>query len=263
MTHFQIKRLVFSIYLIILIYKYFNYTLLHQQTFPPLLYPSLNLFYWLFLIFDLQNIFNYGWLKYLLDLTLLTSCLLSIVNLKSNIYPLIFTLTIWLYQFLYYSILAYQPFLIGILLPCIPFIFKNEDRVFITFNFGRYLLCGLYFFAGIFKIINKGIFNINQLSDSIKISTADFIFYNPHHIKTAIIKFFIENIYLSYSLFICAVLLELAFFIGFVTKKYDLFLAFLFLLFHFVNFLLLDLTFTNHAIIVLFFLPFKNKLITS
>lgn len=256
----NIKKIVFISYLVILVYKYFSSTLLSQQTHPPLLYPNLNILYWTFIISNLTDIFNYQWLKYLLDISLFTSCILTLVNIKSNIYPIIFSVSLWFYQFLYFSIVAYQPFAIGLLFPCLPFIFKSEIKFFIAYNFGRYFLCWLYFFAGVLKIINQGIFNINQLTDSIKISAADFIFYNPNHIKTQIMAFLIENIYLSYSLFISAVIIELTFFIGFLTKKYDLHLAVLFLTFHLINYQILDLPFINHAIIVTFFLPLKNSL---
>lgn len=258
MNRFLLARIVFFSYLILLLLKYRDGSLLFQQSYPPFVSPNLNITYWLFLYTNSNEIiFTSTILKYIVDIILFVSCILCIIKPKSNIFPITFTITLWLYQFLYYSIIACHPFAIGLLFPCIPFIFKNDLKFFFVYNFGRYFLCGLYFLAGLLKITNKGIFNIQQMSFSLKTSVSDYMYYNSDLLNVKAMSFLIENYRVSYFLFLCAAILELMFLIGFITKKYDYHLMFLFLLFHFANYIILDLPFTNHIIILIFFIPLK------
>lgn len=263
LTRSQLKIIVFSIYLILLSYKFLNGELLFQHTNPPLNYPILNFPYWLFILSGLKDyIFNHTFLKILITVSLFLSSVLSIVKNKSTLYPKIFCLSIWFYQFLYFSIVAYQPFAIGILFPCLPFIFKDDFRFSVVFNFGRYFFCGLYFLAGVLKIVNGGVFNIYQMSDSIRMSCLDFMLANPISFKTELMSLFLQHYILGYLLYLGAATLEIGFIIGFLTKKFDYLLFILFLIFHFSNFMILDLPFTNHFIILAFLLPLKEDMLT-
>lgn len=258
----QIKKIVFFFYLILLLLKFLNGELLFQHSNPPIIYPVLNFTYWIFILIGAKDyIFEHDILKYLLDSILFISCILSILRVKSSLYPILFCISIWLYQFLYFSIVAYQPFAIGLLFPCLPFVFRNEIKFSISYQFGRYFLIGLYFLAGVLKIVNGGIFNIQQMSDSIRMTSVDYMFYNPNSIKTEIMSYFINHYHLSYTLYVMAIILEISFVIGFLTKKYDYHLALIFLTFHFANYMILDIPFTNHSIILLFLLPVKEYLI--
>jgi hypothetical protein len=262
LSRIQLKKIIFTVYLILLIYKFFNGELLFQHTNPPLTYPILNFPYWLFLLSGLKDyIFSHDYLKFTITFLLFSSALLSIFRIHSTIYPRIFCICIWLYQFLYFSIVAYQPFAIGILFPCLPFIFKKDYKFYLAFNFGRYFLCGLYFLAGILKFVNGGGGNIYQMADSIKMSCLDYMLYNPNNFKSFIMSFFLEHYILGYLLYFLASILEISFLIGFFTKKYDIILLSLFLIFHFSNYVLLDLPFTNHFIILAFLIPVKNYII--
>ncbi|OAQ42231.1 hypothetical protein A5893_03715 [Pedobacter psychrophilus] len=258
----DLKTIVFSLYLILLVYKFLNGELLFQHTNPPIIYPILNFPYWLFILSGLKDfIFSSNLLKTIITLSLFSASFLSIIKTKSTFYPKIFCFSIWLYQFLYFSIVAYQPFAIGILFPCLPFIFKDDFKFTVVFNFGRYFFCGLYFLAGVLKIVNGGIFNIYQMSDSIKMSCLDYMLYNPTSLKTDLMSFFLYHYKLGYLLYLGAALLEMGFILGFLTKKFDYILFILFLIFHFSNYMLLDLPFTNHFIILAFLLPLRDDLL--
>lgn len=174
---------------------------------------------------------------------------------EKRVYPILFSVFIWIYQFSYYSILAYQPFAIGLLFPCLIFIFKEQTKFEIAFIFGRYFLCGLYFFAGFLKVFNGGVFNLSQMINSFKITVNDFLYYNIDSFRANLMSFFIVNEEVSYFIYILAVILELCFIVGFFTFKYDLLLLILFFTFHIVNYIILDLPFYNHFIIACFFLP--------
>lgn len=264
MSRFLITRIVFFAYLLILLFKLDDGTLLFQQSYPVFINPNLNITYWIFVSTGLNEIvFQSPFLKYAIDATLFCSCILCIIKPKVTIFPIVFTCFLWLYQFLYYSIVASQPFAIGLLFPCIPFIFKDNLKFFLTYSFGRFFLCGLYFLAGVLKIINGGVFNIYQMSSSLKNSISDYIYYNSDSFKAEIMSFLIVDYKTSFLLFLFAAILESAFIVGFITKRYDFYLMLLFLLFHIADYLLLDLPFTNHIIILVFFIPLKNTLYES
>lgn len=261
LTREQAQRIVFILYIVLLVYKGFNAELLFQHTNPPLNYPILNFPYWLFLLSGLKNyIFEHTFIKFAITVILFLSAALSSIKSSANFYPKIFCVTLWIYQFLYFSIVAYQPFAIGLLFPCIPFIFSENLKFWIAFNFGRYFFCGLYFLSGILKIVNGGVFNIYQLTDSIRMSSVDYMLYNSNNFKTDIMSFFVQHYIVGYFLYLGATILEIAFFIGFLMKRFDFILAGLFLIFHFSNYALLDLPFTNHIIILVFLVPLRNYL---
>lgn len=264
LTREQIQRIVFILYSLLLVHKFANAELLFQHANPPLTYPILNFPYWLFLLSGVKTfVFESTFLKVSITFLLFVSAILSSIKCKSSFYPKIFCVCLWFYQYLYFSIVAYQPFAIGLLFPCLAFMFKENLRFFIVFNFGRYFFCGLYFLAGVLKIVNGGVFNIYQMSDSIKMSCVDFMLYNPSSFKTGLMSFFLQHYLLGYLLYIGATVLEISFIVGFLTKKLDYFLVALFLIFHISNYLLLDLPFTNHIIILVFLLPIKNYMMEN
>ena len=256
----QITRVVFALYLALLIYKYFNEALIGQQLTPQFYAPNVNFTYWLFLFTGISNyIFNHNYLIYLLNFLLFSSCILIIIKPRWFYCAIVFTVCIWLYQMLMYSIVTYQSYAIGLLFPCIPFMFKKDFKFYFTFEAGRYFLCGLYFLGGFLKIKNGAVFHLSHLSDSIRISVADFMLQNPDSYKTYLMTFLINHDFISWMLFFIVMLFELSFVIGFFTKKFDLFLICLFFLFHLGNAIIMDIPFLNHVIIVIFLIPFILK----
>jgi hypothetical protein len=257
MNRALLTRIVFTAYLLLLLYKYFNGSLLGQQPLPLFNYPGLNFTYWLFILSGINTfLFNHNSLLILINSLLFVSCIGLIINPKLTYLAIVFTISIWLYQFLYFEILTYQTYAKGLLFPCIPFMFTKEFKFKLSFETGRYYLCGLYGLAGLLKIINGGVFHSSHLSDAIKGTVADFVIQNPSSMKAMVMQYFITHQNLSYALFISAVILESSFLIGFFTKKYDKFLLLLFFFFHFTNAYLMDIPMMNNFIIAAFLIPF-------
>lgn len=256
----QITRIVFILYLGILIYKYFNQALVGQQLTPLFYAPNANFSYWLFLYSGISTlIFSNAYLIYLLNYLLFSSCILIIIKPRWFVCAVIFTICIWIYQLLMYSIVTYQSYAIGLLFPCIPFMFKSDFKFHFTFDAGRYFLCGLYFLGGILKIKNGAIFQLSHLSDSLSLSVGDYMMQNADSLKANVMTFLIINQGLSWFLFLIVVVLELSFIIGFFTKKYDKLLIALFFVFHCSNALIMDIPFLNHLVIVTFLFPINRN----
>lgn len=254
-----IGRITYGCYLIILFIKFKDGVLLSQQLVEPVFQnPKLNITHWFFLSSGLKEIvFSSYFFRVSIDLLLFGLAIICLINPRKVVYCVLFAILIWFYQFLYNSVITH--FAIGFLFSCIPFIFRDDIKFSIVFNFGRYFLCGLYFLAGCFKIYNKGVFNLIQMQESIRMSVFDFLYHNQTGFRTQLMKFLLSSPSISYTLFLLATLLELFFLIGFFTKKYDILLVYLFLTFHIINYLILDLTFLNHFIILIFFLPMNVR----
>jgi hypothetical protein len=243
-----------------LIYKYFNGALLGQQPIPLFTNPMMNFTYWAFLWSGLNKfLFSQSFILIFIDILLFVSCIAMIAKPRWNYFAILFIAFIWLYQFLYYQILSYQPFGIGLLFAAIPFMFSSEKKYKLSFEACRYFLCGLYFLGGILKLKNGGIFQISHMSDSLKITVTDFMLQNPSSTKAVLISFLIHHEIISWTLYALVTFMELSFLIGFLTKKYDGLLIFLFFTFHLGNTLIMDIPFMNHFIIFIFLFPFALK----
>jgi hypothetical protein len=114
-----------------------------------------------------------------------------------------------------------------------------------------FLLHGLrYFFlfffssAGIWKIVQQGIFNIEQMSGVLLYQHKEYLTSSSNWYSTAVL-WLINHSSISYLLYFAAFLVELSFIIGFFTKKFDLFLAAAFLLFLLMDILLMRINYAE------------------
>lgn len=260
MNRNQLTRWVFLSYFLILIYKYFGFALLGQQPHPLLYYPGVNLTYWGILLTHIDLFFfKYNALLFMINSLLFVSCLVLIFKPRIYQAAIVFTVSLCIYQLLYYRIISYQPFEIGYLFPCIPFMFKRDLKFRLSFEAGRYFLCGLYGLAAIFKLKNGGLLDLTHMSDSLKITVSDYLLQNPTGIRSEIMLWLISHPLIGYFLYLTVIMLEGSFLIGFFTKKYDWILFVSFLCFHIGNAYLMDLTFTRQFILLFFLLPFIWK----
>ncbi len=114
-----------------------------------------------------------------------------------------------------------------------PFLFaqKKLTNFYYILNSIRYLF--LFFFAssGIWKIRTGSITNPEQMSGILLMQHKEFLIAFPDHWYTQFIYFLIRHESISQSLFIISTIIEILFIIGFVTKKVDYKLFYLFLIF--------------------------------
>jgi len=246
-----VVRCIFIIYLFSLIVKYFNGGFIHQSANPILVYPTINITYWLFLLFKIPQFFTSNFYVGLFaDLLLLFSCISIIIWPKKYYLALMFTLGYWLNYMCYCLVNAYQPSVYAPLIMSIPAIFKDATKFSLTFWAIRFWACFLYFEAGFLKILRGGIFNLDQMTNSIKLTISPYLVQNPSTGLNLDFKYFlITNPNIAQLLFISATILELCFLIGFFTRKYDLLLLILFLSFHIANQYILNIPFLQHQVL--------------
>jgi uncharacterized membrane protein YphA (DoxX/SURF4 family) len=194
------------------------------------------------------------------DILLFTSCVALIIWPKKYYLAIVFTISYWLNYMGYCLVNAYQPSVFAPLLLCLPAMFKDELKFSLTFWAVRFWACFLYFEAGFLKILRGGIFNPEQMVNSIKLSVPAYLSQNASTgFRSEFRYFLMQSPTISQCLFVVATLLELCFLIGFFTKKYDLFLLFLFLAFHITNQYILNMPFLNHQVLfVCCFIPWHK-----
>ncbi len=104
------------------------------------------------------------------------------------------------------------PFLfIVITLPGFYFILHSL-RYFFLFIFGS---------AGIWKIVQGGLFNIDQMSGVLLYQHKELLVSSTRHFDSKVFYWLIQNPTISYIIYLGGVLVELFFLAGFVTKKLD------------------------------------------
>lgn len=128
------------------------------------------------------------------------------------------------------SALSIEGLVCWFLLPII-FVFKTERVFYYGLNAMRYIFLIIFFSAGLWKIRAGGIFNIEQMSAILLLQHSSYITADPGNWFSKFIIYLVNNTWLSYAIYLMATLAEIAFIIGFFTKKFDKLLIVLLTLF--------------------------------
>ncbi len=95
----------------------------------------------------------------------------------------------------------------------------------------RYFFLFFFVSAGLWKFLNGGIFNPDQMSGVLLYQHADLLSSSPGYWQTEMIQWLINHKTVGCGLYIIATFLELVFVVAFFTKKYDHLLIIGFILF--------------------------------
>lgn len=246
-----VVRGIFTVYLISFIFRYFGGGFMHQFEAPILSYPSINITYWLFLLLKIpQFLTSNFFIALTADIILLGSCISLIIWPQKYYLAIIFTIGYWLNYMGYCLVNAYQASVYAPLLLCLPAMFKQGLNFSLCFWAVRLWACFLYFEAGFLKVLRGGIFHLDQMVNSIKLTLSLYLAQAPTESINLDLKYFLlSHPVFAQSLYIAATVLELTFLIGFFTRRYDWLLLSLFLLFHSTNQYILNMPFLSHQIL--------------
>jgi len=256
-----VVRGIFIVYLICFIFKFHQAGFAFQFAKPLMMYPSINVTYWLFLLLKIpQFIVSNLWAAIASDLILVGSCIALIVYPKKYFLAILFTIFNWLNYMEFCLVNVYQPSVIGPLIMSFPALFKSDFKFSLTFWAIRYWACFLYFEAGILKFIKGSIFHHQHMVNSVKTSMPLYFVQTQENTLRLSFKYFlIDNPGFAHLVFIAAAVLELCFLIGFFTRKFDWLLLGLFLVFHVANEFVMNMTFLNHQVLLICcFMPWEK-----
>jgi hypothetical protein len=232
------------IFYVLMLFKWWNGMFLCQLK-PYLFNNRFDMFTWIFmktgvhqwllsnstgwLFFDLAFYIMplLTWLAFLKNVRLsaIVSCTMLIVN--------------WLYIQCYtlYPTVSIEGFTAWLLFP-ILFVTVNLQSFYFLLHALRYFF--LYFFAsaGVWKIVQQGVFNLHQMSGVLLYQHKEYLASSSNW-YTHFIYWLINHPAIGYFIYACGTVLELSFIIGFFTKKFDHILLAAFLLFLVMDILLM------------------------
>lgn len=258
-----VTRFIFILFFIYLILLYYEGGYIHQFQKPLMMAPMLNVTYWAFLLLQIPQFFiNSFWAGYVADIALFTLCVVIIFKPQNFHLIILYNILLWINFMSFCLVFSYQPHAIAMLLVGIPSMLKTDKNFSLVFWGIRLWACFLYFQVGFMKIIKGGVFFSNQMANATK-ST---ILLNLHHssgtegIRQKVQYMLIEHVDIAQLLYVGASTMQICFIVGLFTRRYDLILLILFLLFHFTLFFMLnmELFMINQFFFVCCFLPWHK-----
>ena len=253
----------------LMLYKWLNGLFLYQLQ-PSFFYTRQDLVTWLFMQTGLhQWLLNNkpGWI--LFDALFYSMPLLYFLSFKyfkkaSAAIAVCMLIVNWCYVQCYtlYPSNSIEGHIAWLLFPVI-LVAANPKTFSLLFQGLRYFFIFFVASAGVWKLAQGGLFSPSQMSGVLLFQHNQLLTGSPAYWQSLLILYFIQNPHLSYLLYLSATLLELFFFTGFFTKKYDRLLVLLFLLFLIMNFLIMRMPYFEIAPLLLTLLlkpDEKNKL---
>ena len=114
-----------------------------------------------------------------------------------------------------------------------PFLFMSAtlDRFYFILHGLRYFFLFLIASAALWKIVQYGIFNTQEMSGILLVQHKEYLVSSPDDWYGSFVYWLISHSRVSYLLYLAAVVVEITFLVGFFTKKYDRLFIALFVLF--------------------------------
>ena len=103
----------------------------------------------------------------------------------------------------------------------------------------RYFFLFLFASAGLWKLVQQGAFNVQQMSGVLLYQHKEFLTSSPNYWLTHFFYWIINHPMVGYIMYLLGTLLELMFITGFFTRKFDRILLYAFILFLILDFFLM------------------------
>jgi hypothetical protein len=233
----EITWLYCLVFYALMFLKLWNGFLLFQVK-PFIFNTRFDLVTWLFMNTGIhQWLLNnpFGWLAfdvlfYILPIVYL-SCYKKSVRLAGAV-----SISMFIFNFIYIQCYTLYPnnsiesFTAWILFPLLLMTTKLKAFYHILHAL-RYFFLFFFASAAVWKFVQGGIFNINQMSEILLYQHKEYLVSSPTNWYSRFIYWLVSHPGVSYCLYAAAALLELSFFTGFITRKYDKLLLALFILF--------------------------------
>lgn len=253
-------RFVFGTILLILFYRYFTGSLVHQWQEPVLMRPHLDLSYWAVLSTGFfEFLFRFPLAAWFFDLGLFTTALASLVYWNNKWFPRVFLGLFFVYLVGYNAFSGHHTHsILGVLFIVVPFCFSRLGSFLLLWEGVRYYTLFIYFSAFLWKLFRGSVFHLQQGIAVVESNLASFLYYEPNHWLVPIyqkILLYPDSVSVFY---LVAMLLEGAMLIGFFTKKWDWALFFLPILFHTGSYFLVDVAFFEILILLYSFLNWEK-----
>lgn len=256
----ETKNTIWWGFLLLWIVRYIQGLLLHQVHQAPFVSVEADNFFWLWHGLKLvsYSIQNY-WLAVGLDISWLFLILVGIVGKSNKWLSSIFILIFVNYYVCINSIATHHEHtLIGFLFLQFLLLIKKPTNFVLTFAAIRYYVLFAMSSAGIWKLWRGSAFHAEQLESILKIQHLDYLVTYPEQTYSHFIYYLIQTPNVTTTIWAIAWGIELFFMLGFLTKRFDSLLGYLFLLFFLGDYIIMNLSFIEFCIFALVFFPAKG-----
>lgn len=254
----------YTCFILFLVIRYFNGLFLVQISDNPIRSPRVDLIVWTTQFTGIPNLLSVFWIGLIVDLLIVTIPFFILFRVFKNkdVRKHIMGLTVLfgLYVlFIYcYPTLSIRKYLGLILLP-IAFVFKSEKRYIAYLELMRYYVIFIFTSASLWKIIRGVAWDPTHMQLSLKAQHIDNFVNWPNHYITKTIAAIIDNPTYCHVIFVTAIVSQIAFSIGFFTKKYDRTLAFLLILFIISDYLVMRIEYWEFVVFLPLFYTWKSR----
>ena len=142
----------------------------------------------------------------------------------------------------------------------ILFMTTNLRSFYFTLHSLRYFFLFVFASAGIWKIVQGGIFNVGQMSGVLLYQHKEFLVSSPNNWFAHLTYFLINHPIVGYLLYLAGTILELFFLVGFFTRKADRWLIAGFILFVLLDLLVMRIYYWELSPFLIALIYSKHKL---
>jgi hypothetical protein len=250
---------VFGVAIVILLNRFMGHSLLCAMKHPLFLFEQKEWAYQFFLFSHIPQVLTSSFaISLSFDVMLFILPVLFVVTLNRT-YALAFIILLGIYFFTYNLVTGHHYHgLIGVVLIAVPFMTKKETRFNLLWEAVRYYWLYVFVSAALWKITRGSVFYTEQLSDILKAQQLDLLLQQPDSFRAHIVSYLIANPPVSHWVLVVNVLVQLSFIVGFVTKKYDVVLFVLAIVFCIANYFVMSIVSTELLILNLTLLNWEK-----
>ena len=256
-------RLLFSVVLFeyaLFIFSGVSFSFLHGDPFFNIeIDPAFWIVYGLRLP---QFIVSHYWLGFMLDVSVLALLIALIYKPFNNRLALLLLLLLLIFYLTLMGYLTHRNYQFGFFMVFIPFIFKKTANRNFAYEATRYFLLIFYTSSAFLKLLNNSLSDVSHLSHAVSTQFTPYFVEGNTGIRTNINLYLINHPAAAYPLYLVSFVAELIPIAGFFTRRFDKWIALLLLVFHFMNWLIMDIApFGQIAFICLLFISRSFKII--
>lgn len=250
------KRLVLGVITISLMYFWYSGMMLHHVYDSPFNYKGSDITYWLYSSTGLTKLLLYnGATALVFSIVLLSFFVLSLMFEHIRWLTIVSGILLLVYQIQFNMKIGYHTHhLFGFQFALLPFYFSYSSFS-AALGLARILSCLAYFFAGFFKLYHGAWLSLDSYSHILENQHAAYDYFYQGNLRHITTQYIIHHPSVGLFLFVSAMLLQLSFAVGLLTNKFNKWLALFILIFHLMDWYLMNLgVFMGMTVMVWLFL---------
>ena len=236
------RSIVLAFITLLIMWFWYSGLMIHHIWDSPFNYKAADPIYYLLDSLWISKLVLYNSNSALLfDGLLVVSLLASLVFYKNQFFVRLTAILLLVYQVLLNTKMGYHAHhLFALHFALLPFWVKPKHFV-PAFMLARNLACLTYFTAGFFKLYHGAWLSMESFSAVLSNQHAAYFYFNPKALRTIISQLITQNPFVGLLFFGTSMLLQLSFFIGFWTRKYDKWFVLGIVVFHLMDWFLMNL----------------------